>query len=60
MLAVDRKKCPHDRPCPLVSVCPEGAISQGIDGYPIIDYTLCINCGMCIKRCPFRAIKQVN
>jgi ferredoxin len=60
MIVVDRNKCPHDHRCPLMDICPEEAISQGDDGYPIIDYTLCIECGICIKRCPLRAIKQLN
>ena len=33
MIAVDRNKCPHDHRCPLMDICPEGAISQGADGH---------------------------
>ena len=59
MITVDRNKCPHDHICPLINICPEGAITQGVDGYPIIDYSLCIECGLCIRKCPMRAIKQI-
>lgn len=40
------------------AICPVKAISmiedeEGFD-YPIIDYTKCINCNMCIKVCQFK------
>lgn len=57
-IIVDRKMCPHNHICPLVDRCPVGAISQGFDGYPIIDYELCIECGKCTKSCPMGAIKH--
>jgi ferredoxin len=33
-----------------------GAISQNNYGLPVIDETLCIECGKCIKYCPMRAV----
>lgn len=60
MIKVDRNVCPHDHVCPLIKVCPVGAISQDTDGYPVIDYTLCIECGKCVRNCPKRAMIQTE
>jgi ATP-binding cassette subfamily E protein 1 len=38
----------------------EKVIVFGEDGYPIISETLCIGCGICVKKCPFSAIHIVN
>jgi len=45
---VESEKCPQDHPCPLVSICPVGAISQEGYGAPMIDKEKCIACGRCI------------
>ena len=60
MIVVDRNLCPHDHVCPLIKVCPVGAISQGADGYPVIDYDLCIECGKCVAKCPMKAMRKEN
>ena len=52
MIEVDRKLCPHDHVCPLIRICPVGAITQGDDGYPIVDHDKCIECGKCVRSCP--------
>ena len=44
MIEVDRKLCPHDHVCPLIRLCPVRAITQGSDGYPVIDHDKCIEC----------------
>ncbi|MFA6768714.1 MAG: NifB/NifX family molybdenum-iron cluster-binding protein [Parabacteroides sp.] len=54
---VDKNICPHDHLCPLIKICPVGAISQETDGYPVIDEILCIECGACIRKCPMKAMK---
>lgn len=41
------------RPCDVN--CPKNAVSF-IDGKAQIDHNLCINCGKCLKECPFHAI----
>ncbi|MGE0078048.1 MAG: monomeric [FeFe] hydrogenase [Bacteroidales bacterium] len=41
------------RPCAVN--CPKKAISF-VDGKAQIDHKLCINCGKCLKECPFHAI----
>lgn len=58
MIAVDKNICPHNHICPLVKKCPAGAITQDKDGYPAIDKDLCIECGLCVKSCPMKAMKK--
>lgn len=60
MIRVDKNICPHDHVCPLIRLCPVGAISQDSDGYPVIDYTLCIECCKCVRKCPKKAMCQVE
>lgn len=59
-IKVDRDICPHDHRCPLIKACPLGAITQGEDGYPIIDYLICTECGVCIERCPMKAMVNID
>ena len=35
-------------------------IVQGADNKAQISETLCIDCGICIKKCPFKAISIIN
>ncbi|MEM1946015.1 MAG: ribosome biogenesis/translation initiation ATPase RLI [Candidatus Caldarchaeum sp.] len=58
----DSKKCGN---WPCITYCPPvrnkiDAIKMGDDGYPIISETLCISCGICVKKCPFEAITIIN
>lgn len=57
-MSVIVKRCPQNHPCPLVRLCPVGAIAQ--DGYnaPTIDAEKCIACGKCIDGCPMGAITE--
>ncbi|HNY12865.1 MAG TPA: monomeric [FeFe] hydrogenase, partial [Candidatus Wallbacteria bacterium] len=45
------------RPC--MSVCPKDAISVNA-GQSIIDHNKCINCGKCMKACPYHAIIYIQ
>ena len=63
---IDRERCRSDkcsleciRFCPMVRVRRE-AIRLGEDGKPIIVERLCSGCGICVQKCPFRAITIVN
>lgn len=56
MLTISSTACPQNHPCPIVRVCPVGAISQSGFGLPIIDEEKCIECGKCIKYCPMKAV----
>lgn len=51
------KRCSKEcfRFCPMVRTGDE-TITFGEDGKPIISEILCEGCGICVKRCPFKAI----
>ena len=51
------ERCPQNHPCPSVSVCPVGAITQQGFAAPTIDPTKCIDCGKCMRHCPMGAFK---
>ncbi|MEM1584124.1 MAG: ribosome biogenesis/translation initiation ATPase RLI [Nitrososphaerota archaeon] len=63
---LDREKC-DSRKCgiPCIRFCPPvrndiEAIKMGDDSYPVIVEPLCIGCGICANKCPFKAIYIVN
>ncbi len=63
---IDREKC-DPRKCSqqCIRFCPKvrsgvEAIKLGEDGYPVIIEPLCIGCGICAAKCPFKAITIVN
>ena len=56
-IRVDKEICPHNHVCPLMKLCPVDAITQDAEGYPVIDYDLCIECGTCVENCPKQAMK---
>ena len=63
---LDRDRC-DSRKCgqPCIRFCPRvrsgiEAIKMGGDGYPIIIEALCVGCGICASKCPFKAITIVN
>lgn len=60
MIQVDKNTCPHNHVCPLIKACPVGAISQNQEGFPVIDCSLCIECGACVRKCPMKAMKQTE
>ncbi|MCJ7580909.1 MAG: 4Fe-4S binding protein [Candidatus Aminicenantes bacterium] len=52
MIGIIKERCPQDHPCPLISACPVGAISQTGWGAPVVDHEKCIECGICTNSCP--------
>lgn len=48
----DPERCPQDHRCPVVGICPAGAISQEGFGLPVVDDDLCLACGKCTRFCP--------
>ena len=56
ILKIINEKCPQNHICPLLKVCPVGALSQkGFDA-PTVDTDKCIKCGACVKFCPKKAL----
>jgi Fe-S-cluster-containing hydrogenase component 2 len=55
-ISVEKSKCPQDHVCPLVSICPAGAISQEGFSAPQIDYDKCVACGACVATCPHQVM----
>jgi ferredoxin len=51
--------CPQDHPCPLIRMCPKQAITQEGFGLPKVDKDKCIECMICVKRCPYGAFIQL-
>ncbi|MDD5396619.1 MAG: 4Fe-4S binding protein [Candidatus Moranbacteria bacterium] len=51
---MDADRCPQDHPCPLVRICPVGAISQEGFAAPEINHEKCISCGKCVATCPYQ------
>lgn len=49
-------RCPQNHPCPLVPLCPTGAISQTGFRAPVIDEEKCVECGLCAASCAYRAV----
>jgi ferredoxin len=52
--------CPQNHRCPLLHVCPVGAISQDGIGLPVINDALCIQCGKCTRYCALGAVVKVD
>ena len=63
---VDKERCKPDkcdevciRFCPMVRTRKE-AIRMGDDGKAYVAEMLCSGCGICVKKCPFDALRIVN
>ncbi|HBL76622.1 MAG: 4Fe-4S ferredoxin [Bacteroidetes bacterium GWF2_42_66] len=51
--------CPQNHYCPVISVCPAGAIIQKSPfTAPEIDRVKCTNCGRCTRFCAFGAFQM--
>lgn len=58
MVQVNSLACPQNHRCPLLRVCPAGAISQQDFGLPVIDEEKCVDCGKCVRFCPMGAVEM--
>jgi ferredoxin len=56
--AVIARRCPQNHPCPVVRLCPTGAIGQKGFAAPEIDMEKCIECGACTVSCAYGAIRD--
>ena len=50
------EKCPQNHRCPAVVTCPVDALTQEGNKAPVVDEEKCTDCGVCVKRCPMRAL----
>jgi len=57
-LTISSLACPQNHRCPIVNICPVGAISQSGYGLPVIDAETCLECGKCVKYCPMGAVRD--
>lgn len=57
-LTIDKLRCPQNHRCPMIPICPVGAISQQGFGLPSIDPEKCIECGECIRHCGRQAVHK--
>lgn len=53
----DRDSCKGCKKCAIEKTCPTGA-AKVVDGVLKIDGNVCNNCGRCVEKCPFDAIKD--
>jgi ATP-binding cassette subfamily E protein 1 len=67
IVVVDKKRCTAGKGCDYVCMkfCPinrneQECIIKGKDNKIVIIEENCIGCGICVKKCPFDAIKVVN
>lgn len=59
MLQVEEKRCPQNHRCPAMGICPVDAISQKGNAAPTIDEEKCIECGKCMRVCPYGVFQAV-
>ena len=57
-LTISGYRCPQNHRCPLLNVCPTGAVTQEGYGLPKIDDSKCIECGKCTKFCGMGAVMK--
>jgi Fe-S-cluster-containing hydrogenase component 2 len=60
-IIVNKDYCPQNHPCPLVRVCPAGAITQrSVYSAPDVDYSKCTNCGKCTRYCGYGVFSKIS
>jgi len=57
-IKVYEDRCPKNHHCPVVRICPAGAIQQkNIFSAPEIDAEKCTKCGKCVRYCGYGAFQ---
>ena len=51
MIEIRDEYCPQNHPCPVMRICPVGAITQRGYGAPIVDQEKCTGCKKCVRAC---------
>ncbi len=60
-VVVNQEKCPRNHPCPVVRICPTGAIIQkSWNSAPEISADDCLACGKCVTSCGYGAFRFDN
>lgn len=59
-MEIDGENCRGCKSCAMEKACPVKAISRGEDGKMNIDHEICVSCGRCAEKCPFKAGKTVQ
>ncbi len=54
----DRETCSKCLSCWMF--CPENVVTVDEEGYPVIDYTYCKGCGICVSICPKKSMRLVR
>lgn len=54
---VEARRCPQNHPCPIVRLCPAGAVKQDGFAAPTIDKSKCTDCGKCFRFCGYGAFR---
>jgi len=54
MIKVIGERCPQDHACAAIWVCPVDALTQIKNGLPIVDNEKYIECGKCVRVCPYQ------
>ena len=49
------RRCPQNHSCPAIVICKAGALSQTSFKAPVVDETKCVDCLLCVKKCPMGA-----
>lgn len=57
-ITIHETRCPANHPCPSVRICPHGALKQNGFDAPVVDETLCTDCGACVSFCPMGALRD--
>lgn len=52
--------CVQCEEAPCIGACPVSALSKDGLGRIVVDNSLCIRCGSCVKACPYHGITLVN
>jgi ferredoxin len=58
-IKIEASRCPQNHVCPVIRVCPAGAITQKTPfSAPEIEESKCTKCGRCTKYCGYKAFQS--